>query len=286
MSKIAVVADSQSCLPQELIKQYGITIVPMTVIIDGKPYRDQVDISIDEFWKVFHEKGHDMSTSPASTGIFKEAFDELAKTYESIVCVTVAKKLSATYQAAVEAAKMVMEEKPEVKIEVLDSNSASGAQGLMTIAMARAAEDGKTLDEVLAVAEEMKPKVKMVMGLQTLKQLIKIGRAPKIRGYLGELLGVKPITGLVNNTGLVEPVGKARGMKKMTVMLVDLVGKYADASKPMHVIVHYSDSIDDGENLKKMVEERYNCAEIYMSAYTPVMGAATGPILAISFYSD
>jgi DegV family protein with EDD domain len=286
MSKIAVVADSQSCLPQELIKQYGITIVPMTVIIDGKPYRDQVDISIDEFWKVFHEKGHDMSTSPASPGIFKEAFDELAKTYESIVCVTVAKKLSATYQAAVEAAKMVMEEKPKVKIEVLDSNSASGAQGLMTIAMARAAEDGKTLDEVLAVAEEMKPKVKMVMGLQTLKQLIKIGRAPKIRGYLGELLGVKPITGLVNNTGLVEPVGKARGTKKMTVMLVDLVGKYADASKPMHVIVHYSDSIDDGENLKKMVEERYNCAEIYMSAYTPVMGAATGPILAISFYSD
>ncbi|MFC1998258.1 DegV family protein [Chloroflexota bacterium] len=286
MSKIAVVADSNSCLPPELIKQYDITIVPMTVIIDGKPYRDQVDISIDEFWKVFHEKGHDMSTSPASPGIFKESFDELAKTYESIVCVTVAKKLSATYQAAVEAAKMVMEEKSEVKIEVVDSNSASGAQGLMTLAMARAAEDGKTLDEVLAVAEEMKPRVKMVMGLQTLKQLIKIGRAPRIRGYLGELLGVKPITGLVNNTGLVEPVGKARGMKKMTVMLVDLVGKYADASKPVHVIVHYTDSIDDGENLKKMVEERYNCAEIYMSAYTPVMGAATGPILAISFYSD
>jgi DegV family protein with EDD domain len=286
MSKIAVVADSQSCLPVELIKQYGITIVPMTVIIDGKPYRDQVDISIDEFWKVFHEKGHEMSTSPASPGIFKQAFDELAKTYESIVCVTVAKKLSATYQAAVEAAKMVMDEKPGVKIEIVDSNSASGAQGLMTLAMARAAEDGKTLDEVLAVAEEMKPRVKMVMGLQTLKQLIKIGRAPKIRGYLGELLGVKPITGLVNNTGLVEPVGKARGMKKMTAMLVGLVGKYADASKPMHVIVHYSDSIDDGENLKKMVEERYNCAEIYMSAYTPVMGAATGPILAISFYSD
>ena len=73
MSKIAVVADSQSCLPQELIKQYGITIVPMTVIIDGKPYRDQVDISIDEFWKVFHEKGHDMSTSPASPGTLAAA---------------------------------------------------------------------------------------------------------------------------------------------------------------------------------------------------------------------
>jgi len=286
LSKIAIASDSQSCLPPELIKQYGITIVPMTVVIDGKPYLDQVDISVDEFWRIFNEKGHEMSTAPASPGIFKEAFDELAKTYVEIVCTTVSKKLSVTYQSALDAAKMVMEEKPEVKIEVVDTNSASGAQGLMTIAMARAAEDGKSMAEVVAVAEEMKPRVKMVMGLQTLKQLIKIGRAPKIRGYLGELLGVKPITGLVNNTGLVEPVGKARGMKKMTAMLVDLVGKYADASKPMHVIVHYSDSIDDGENLKKIVEDRYNCAEIYMSAYTPVMGAATGPILAISFYSD
>ena len=286
MSLVAVVSDSQSCLPPELIEQYGITIVPMTVVIDGKPYRDQVDISIDEFWKIFNEKNHEMSTSPASPGIFKQAFDELAKTHEAIVCLTVAKKLSATYQAALDAAKMVMEEKPEVKIEVVDSNSASGAQGLITLAMARAAEDGKSLDEVLAVADEMKPRVKMVMGLQTLKQLIKIGRAPKIRGYLGELLGVKPITGLVNNTGLVEPLGKTRGMKKMTAMLVDMMGKYADVSKPMHVIVHYSDVLEDGEKLKKMVEESYNCAEIYMSPYTPVMAAATGPILAISFYSE
>jgi len=258
----------------------------MTVVIDGKPYRDQVDISIDEFWKIFNEKNHDMSTSPASPGIFKEAFDELAKTNTEIVCTTVAQKLSVTYQSAVEAARMVMGEKPEVKIEVVDSNSASGAQGLMTLEMARAAEDGKSMAQLLAIAEEMKPRVKMVMGLETLKQLIKIGRAPKIRGYLGELFGVKPITGMVNNTGLVEPVGRARGTKKMVALLIDLVGKYADATKSMHVIVHYSDSIEDGENLKKMVAETYNCAEIYLSAYTPVMAAATGPILAISFYSD
>ena len=286
MSKVAVVADSNSCLPPELIKQYDITIVPMTVVIDGKPYRDQVDISIDEFWRMFNEKNHEMSTAPTSPGIFKEAFDELAKTHDSIACVTVGQKLSVTYQSAVEAAGMVMEEKPEVKIEIVDSNSASGAQGLMTVEMARAAKSGKSLDEVLAVAEEMKPRVKMVMGLQTLKQLIKIGRAPKIRGYLGDLLGVKPITGMVNNTGLVESLGKARGMKKMTAMLVDMVGQYADAAKPIHVIVHYTDSLEDGENLKEMVEQKYDCAEIYMSAYTPVMAAATGPILAISFYSD
>ena len=75
-------------------------------------------------------------------------------------------------------------------------------------------------------------------------------------------------------------------MKKMTAAMVDMIGKYADASKPMHVIAHYSDKIEDGENLKKMVESKYDCAEIYMSPYTPVMGAATGPVLALSFYSD
>ncbi|MFC1998257.1 DegV family protein [Chloroflexota bacterium] len=286
MFKIAVVTDTQGCLPQELVEQNNIAIVPFTVIIDDKAYRDHVDMTVDEFWKTFHEKGHDISTSPASPGAYKEVFDELTKTYDTIVCIALAKRISMAYQSATEAAKAVMEEKPEIKIEIVDTNIASGAQGLIALEVARAVKEGADLARVLAIAEEMKPKVKLMMGLASLKQLIKNGRAPRIRGYLGELLGVKPITGMVNNTGLIDPLGKTRGMNKMMAMLVDLMSKYADTSKPMHVIVHYSDVLEDGDKLKKMVEETYNCAEIYMSPYTPVMAAATGPVLALSFYSE
>jgi len=286
LTQIAVVTDTQACLPPELTELNSIAIVPFTVIIDGKSYRDHIDMTVDEFWKIFYEKGHEISTSPASPGDYWKTFDELAKTHEVIICVALANKISMAYRAASEAAKLVMEDKPEVKIAVVDTNTASGAQGLIALQAARAVKEGADLAQVLTIAEDMKPKVKLMMGLATLKQLIKNGRAPKIRGYLGELLGVKPITGMVNNAGLIESLGKTRGMNKMMAMLVDLMDKYTDASKPMHVIVHYSDVLEDGEKLKKMVEEKYNCAEIYMSPYTPVMAAATGPVLALSFYSE
>ena len=109
--------------------------------------------------------------------------------------------------------------------------------------MARAAEAGKSLAEVVQVANDMIPRVRFVCALETLKLLIKIGRAPKT-AYMGELFQVKPIIGMVNNTGLVENLGRARGMEKTMLKLVELMEQYIDRNKPAHVNVHYSNSIE------------------------------------------
>ena len=285
MPQVRIVTDSNSCLPPELIKEYNIHIVPMGLTIDGKLYRDQVDITPEEFWQIFKEKSDKMSTSPPTPGDFTEAFTEIGKTTDSIVCIPVSKALSATNEIAGKAKEIVNSENPDLKIEVIDSNTASGAQGLIALEAARAAKAGKSLEQVIQAANDMKPRAKYLMGLETLKYLIKIGRAPKI-AYLGELFGVKPITGMVSGTGLVESLGKTRGKKKMMKMLADMLGNYVDAGKPLHVLVHYTDSLEDGEQLKDMVTSKYNCVELYMSAYTPVMASATGPVLAVSFYSE
>ena len=127
--------------------------------------------------------------------------------------------------------------------------------------------------------------MKWVCVLDTLKYLIKGGRAPKT-AYIGEMLQIKPIIGFVNNTGKVDSLGKERGKKKAMLKMVDMVKDYVDASKPLHVIAHYTDRIEDGNELREMVTSRYNCVEVYLSDLTPVMTAHTGPAVALSVYSE
>jgi len=250
----------------------------------GQSYRDQIDITPAEFWAMFKTLKEMPTTSGVSPGTFTEIFQDLAKSTGDIVCMTVSKALSATYGSAEIAQKTVIEENPNLNIELVDSKSAVGALGFVVLEAARAAHEGKSLAEVIKVAQDLVPKVKYISAFDTLKYLIKGGRAPKT-AIIGDFLQVKPIIGLVNGTGLIDSLGKERGKKKAMQKLVEMVSKYMDTNQPLHIIVHYTDNIDDGHELKGMVTSSYNCAEIYMTDLTPVMTVHTGPSLGLSFYS-
>jgi DegV family protein with EDD domain len=283
MAKVGIVTDTIASLTPEQVKEYGIRRVPVSLNIDGKPYRDLVDLSPDDFWKMF-PKMKEFGTAAPALAEYTNIFQEMSQTTDNIACTFVSKALSATYEVALQARDIFLKEHPNIKIEIIDSRTAAGAQGFMTLEMARAAEAGKSLAEVVQVANAMIPRVRFVCAMETLKLLIKIGRAPKT-AYMGELFQVKPIIGMVNNTGLVENLGRARGMEKTMLKLVELMEQYVDRNKPAHVNVHYSNSISDGEKLKKLVTSRFNCAELYFTPYSPVMCGAVGPVVAVSFYS-
>ena len=283
MSNVAVVTDSVASMPEELIKALGIRIVPMGLIIDGKTYRDQVDIQPDEFWARF-KKIRKFSSAAPTPGEFVKTFKEAARETDSIVCVTISKSLSATYQSACQARDILKTEHPGLNIEIVDSKSYTGAEGFVAIEGARAAQSGKSATGVAQVMQEMVGKVKSVCGMQTLKYLIRSGRAPKT-AYLGELVGVKPIVGGVTGSGLVDNLGTVRGKQKCFEKLVELVGKYTDITKPLHVMVHYTNNIEDGKKLLEMVKTRYNCSETHLTSQSPLSGGHTGPVVVISFYS-
>lgn len=283
MSKVGIVTDTINCLPPESIKEFDIHVVPLALSINGKAYRDQVDLTPDEFWKMFKDI-KEFSTGASSLNEFISTFTELGKTTDSIVCIVVSKALSATHEFATQAKEAVKAENPNVNIEIIDSKTAAGAQGFIVLEAAHAAQAGKNLDEVVQIIREMMPRVKFGVAMDTLKYLMKSGRAPKT-AVIGELLQVKPIIGMVNQTGLVENLGRARGKQKAMLKLIDLVKEYADTSKPLHLIVHYTDRIEDGEELKRMATSQLNCAEVHMTPYTPVMAGHTGPVVALSFYS-
>lgn len=282
MAKVGIITDTIACLPREKIKEYKIGIVPVALNINGKPYLDQVDITPGDFWKMFPTM-KELTTGAPPIGKYLEVFEEVSKTSKDIVCTFVSKNLSAIYETAIQAKELFKKDHQQINIEILDSKTAAGAQAFIVLEMARAAEAGKSLAEVVKVGEDMTHRVKFLCAMDTLKYLIKSGRAPKT-AYMGELFKVKPIIGMVSETGLVENIARARGKQGAMKKLVDLVSEYADTSKPLHFFVHFTDNIEDGEVLKKMVTEKYKYVELYMTDYTPVMSGHTGPVFTVAFY--
>jgi DegV family protein with EDD domain len=283
MSKVGIVTDSTNCLPKEVLQEYDIHVVPVGFTIEGQTYWD-TEISSADFWKLFKESKELPSTNAVPPGAFTDIFNELAKTTDSIVCILVSKALSATNSVAVKASEMIKEEHPDLNIEIVDSKTSAGALGFIVMEAAKAAKAGKSLKEVVQVAEEMIPRVKFVCGMNTMKYLIKSGRAPK-SAYVGELLQIKPIIGMVSGTGLVESLGRVNGSKKTMPKLTEMVKDYIDTSKPIHLMVHYTDDINTGEDLKGQVTSAYNCSEVHLTPYSPVMAYSTGRVVALSFYS-
>ncbi len=281
--KVGIVTDTISCVTPEMAREYGIRVVPTGLVIDGKEYMD-TELKNEEFWKLFYQAKEHPTTNAVSPGNFAAIFSDLAKTTDNIACIVVSRGLSATGDAAVKARDIVRTENPDLNIEVIDSKTAAGAQAFIVLEAAKAAQAGKSLAEVVQAAQDMIPRVKFVVGMETLKYLIKSGRAPKT-AIIGEMLNVKPIIGMVHGTGLVENLGRARGRKKMMAVLAQMVKEYTDMSKPVHFMFHYTDSIAAGEQLRDIVTAQYKSAEVLLTPYTPVMASQTGPVVSIAFYS-
>lgn len=284
MSNVAIVTDTIGCVPPDLVNEYNIQIVPVGLVIDRKSYLD-TEISNDDFWKLFYQAKEPITTNAVNPTDFENIFTELARQTDSICCILVSKQLSATQNMAMQAKTNLKQKFPDLNIEIVDSMTATGAQGFITLEAARLAKTGGKLPEVVLAAQQMVPRVKFVTAMQTLKYVVKSGRAPKT-ALIGDWLKVKPILGMVSGTGLVENLGRCRGMDKAIEKMVNMVQEYVDINKPLHIMVHYTDNKSIGENIKELMTSRYNCSEVYMTPYTAVMTSQTGPVVAVSFYAD
>ena len=286
MAKVGIVTDTVNCLPDDLILEYGIKEVPVVLVMDGKAYRDKVDINTDELFRRLPRLKQIPTTDAPPPGDFIAAFEDLAQQgCDAVVAVLVSKVLSATNQAAQVAKSEFQEKHPDFRIDIIDSKAGAGAEGFLVLEAARAAAAGKTAGEVADVVAAMLPKVTYLTALDTMKYLIKGGRAPKL-AVIGDVLNVKPIISNNKQTGMVDNVGRERGKKKAMLKMVGLISEMADATKPLHVMVHYTDSLADGEELKRLVSQRYDCRELFLTPYAAVMSCHTGPVLSLAFYAE
>ena len=282
MAKVAVVTDSIGCIPPALLKEYDIRVIPIGLIINRKVYRD-TDLTNEQFWSLFYEIKENITTVAINPAEFESVFSELSETADAILCVLMSKKLSTTFNSACLAKAAIQEKIPNLKIEIIDSKQTTGSEGFVTLEAARAIKAGKSLEEAVKIAQDMVQRVKFFSALSTLKYLRRCGRAPK-SAFIGDWLKVKPILGMTDGSGLVENRGRELGMDKAIAKMIELAGTLIDPSKPLHLFVHFSDDLSVAEKIKDVMTERYNCVELYMTPYTPVMTSQSGPAVAVAFY--
>ena len=281
---VAVITDSISCLPKNLIEQYGITIVPIRLLVKGITYRDSVDITPTEAYRMLEENPESFSTSPSSPGHFLEAYREAGKKANSIFCTTLSSKLSTGYTMARIAMEKAKTELPGTVIHVMDSCSVTAAEGFIALAAAREAEKGGTLENAVQAARTVQSKVSFYALLETIRHVYRTGRIPKIASQIGSALNIKPILtgadGLVRFKGIVG--SRAKGIEKLLhIMKEDM------RDRPAHVSIMHACVPDEAEAMKQQVAAAFDCAELWISEFTPVMGYATGTgTLAVAYYAD
>jgi DegV family protein with EDD domain len=290
MAKVGIVTDTSSSLPRDLVKEYGIYTIPVGFIVGKKLYRDYMDITPEEFWKMFPILKETPTTSAVSLGDFREAFLDLAKTTRDIVCITLSKELSATHNAAQQAAEMVMNEIPGLNVKVIDSRTSAGGLSLIVIEAARAAKAGKSLTEVLQTVQNMIPKVKYYIMLESIKYIARIGRAPDAKtppSAPQPPVQISPILGIVKpDTGLLQNLNRGVNLDDAIAKGIGMVKDYIDVSRPVHFLLQYPDNLAKCEQIKKDLCEKYHCAEVHIGQFSPTSITATGPMYGIAFWTD
>jgi len=279
-----VVVDSSCCLPSEVVQQWGIIVTPHELIIDGKPFRDGIDIHPHEFYQLLKGNQATLSTAAPRPQRFLEAFKEASQRAPNVLCLTLSASFSATYQFACAAVQLANGVSSRARVEVIDSRAAAGASGLIALAAAQQAAAGYNLDQVIHHVNDLIPKVNLIAFLDTLYYLGRSGRVGKVQAWTGSMLGFKPVTELKLGQArmLAKPRSRSRAIEQLMEIMRQRVGQ-----SPVRVNVMEADAPEDALALSQRIQAQFSCRELFVSQFTPVMGAHTGPgLLGVAFYAD
>ena len=282
--KVAIVTDSIACLTRELIERYKIGIVPIRLLFQGKVYRDLVDITPTEAYKLFMQDPASFNTSPSAPGHFLEAYREASDRADSILCITLSSKLSTGYDMARMAKDQAQTEMPATRIEVLDSQTVTAAEGFVALQAAQAASEDKDLQEVTRLAAEMTSRANFFLLLDTIQYVYRTGRIPKVAAQVGSMLSIKPI--LTSSSGLVRFAGAVRSTERGIERIIALM-KSKIGEEPVHVAVMHAYALERAQVLMERIASEVNCAELWLTEFSPVMGYACGTgTVGFAYYID
>jgi DegV family protein with EDD domain len=271
MAKPAFVTDSTSYLPEELRRRHGIQVIPQVLIWGGETLLDGVDIMPTAFYERLKTADVMPTTSQATIGAFKDMFEPHVRAGRPILAILVSQKLSGTLQSAQSAKELF----PEARIEIVNSESCAMAMGFQVLAAARAAEAGKSFDEVLAVAKDAKNHTGVVLVVDTLEFLHRGGRIGGAARLLGTALNLKPILELQD--GVIEAVERVRTRSKAQARLLGLLEERINGRPNLRLAVLHAAAEREARQLLDEAAKRLNPMETVFSEVSPVVGAHVGP---------
>ncbi|HSP10574.1 MAG TPA: DegV family protein [Candidatus Dormibacteraeota bacterium] len=267
-SGVAIVTDSTADLPRELADRRSISVVPLTLHLEGRSLLDGVDITPAEFYRLLPTSTVHPTTSQPSPGRFAEAYGRLLKDHAEVVSIHISEKLSGTYASARQAAEMT----DRKRVRVIDSHVVSMSLGLVTLAATALASQGMDGASIQSRIEDMRDGVETFFSVATLEYLRRGGRIGRAGALMGSVLQVKPV--LCIRDGQVTPLERVRTFERALNRIVELT-RAVDRGDGVCIIVGHADAEMDAERVARELE---TIAEtLLIQPLGPVVGAHAGP---------
>ncbi len=271
MKKVAILTDSTAYIPQELIEDLNISVVPLILQWDDKSYYDGVDIQADEFYTRLANSSTIPTTSQATVKQFDDVFGKLLKEGYDVLALLISSGISGTVDSAMRAKKNF----PDASIEIVDSQLVSMALGFMVLEAARAAKAGISLAKCKAIAEAAFSKIGVFFTVDTLKYLNKGGRINTAKRLLGSALNIKPLMEI--RGGKIELLESVISRKKAIQRMLDLTAKRIDGSRPVRIAAFHALAEAEALSMLETAKERFQPIESILTEVSPVIGTHTGP---------
>ena len=245
MANIKIVTDSSITIEPEVVKEYGITIVPLSVMVDGVLYSDS-ELGEGDFLRLMQSSKNLPKTSQPPVGVFAEIYEDLALDGYHIVSIHMSHALSGTVEAARQGATL-----SGADVTVIDSGFTDQAMKFQVVEAAKLAKEGADLDTILARIEEVKEKTELYIGVSTLENLVKGGRIGRVTGLLSSLLNIRVVMEMKDHQ--LEPIVKGRGNKTFKKWLDELVEKLSH-SKVAEIGISYAGTPEWANEMKAQLQ--------------------------------
>lgn len=286
MSNYIIYTDSGCDLTPELLAQWGVKHCELRFLFDGdeKSYTNR-EVGAPEFYQKMRD-GASAKTSAVNVEEFKAAFEQVLKDGNDVLYIGFSSGLSTTYNSARIAAEELQEQYPERKLIAVDSLAASAGHGLLVYLTLKEKENGATIEQAAAFAEEMKWRLCIWFTVDDLEYLKRGGRVSPTVAFVGSLLGIKPIL-FMDNDGHLISRSKVRGRKAAIQALADKYTELATDKKNGTIFISHGDCEEDAKLLASIIEKQHGAKTEIITFVGPVIGSHSGPgTLAIFFVGE
>jgi DegV family protein with EDD domain len=281
MSKVAIVTDSTANIPENILQEYGIYVVPLKVIWGEEVLNDGIDISPTAFYERLAASDTMPTTSQVTVGEFSQLFSKLHADGYEILAILISDALSGTIASAIQAKADL----PEAKIELVDSKSTITELAFQVLVGARAAQSGGSLADCKAAVEKARENSGVVFAVDTMEFLHRGGRIGGGKRFLGTLLNIKPI--LTVTDGKVDALDQARTRKKALVRLVEIVAERVAGKPNLRLGVSHANDPEEAEKFLEMAANQLHPVETLVTELSPAIGAHVGPgTLALAYHYE
>ncbi len=281
MTKIAILTDSTANLPVEWVEKNNVRVIPLKIHWGNDTFLDGVDLTPNEFYTRLSHSKTLPTTSQPSIQDFLQAFESLANQADGIVVPLISSGISGTVASAQAAARQFS----RVPVEIVDTRVTSAGQGLVVMAAARAAAQGKSLQEVRQAADEVVQRMHLFFAVDTLEYLHRGGRIGGASRYLGTVLNIKPIL-YFDLAGKLDALERARTKGKALQRLTALAEEKANGH-PLHLSVIHANAPEIAQEFREQITHRLHCEDVFTMELSPVIGIHVGPgTIGVALYAE